>query len=39
LKTRLSHVDIDSQVIGRNCPPTLGMVADVTSVQPNGRLV
>jgi acetolactate synthase-1/2/3 large subunit len=27
-KTRLLHVDIDPQELGRNYPPTLGMIAD-----------
>ncbi|HVO08605.1 MAG TPA: thiamine pyrophosphate-binding protein [Burkholderiaceae bacterium] len=28
-KTRLVHVDIDPQELGRNYPPTLGIIADV----------
>ncbi|MGE5100848.1 MAG: hypothetical protein ACM3SX_12750 [Deltaproteobacteria bacterium] len=32
MKTRLIHVDIDSPELGRNCPPTLGMIADAKSV-------
>ena len=28
-KTRLVHVDIDPQELGRNYPPTLGVIADV----------
>ncbi|TRZ64025.1 MAG: thiamine pyrophosphate-binding protein, partial [Rhodocyclaceae bacterium] len=28
-KTRLLHVDIDPQELGRNYPPTLGIIADV----------